>query len=140
MNLLISRFLIASFLPVAMLASSCVPTPGMRLFRAEYRINSRLLLAASYDESDAVPVTDLWKSLAEAPMFTDDQGTPIASTPGDPLKATLTGTIEVRLVHAGNLLSTATVNELRLVRDNPAESAWHLAPGQPDKLTAVATY
>lgn len=117
--------------------SGCVP-PGMRLFQAEYRVDGKLLLVASYDESDSVPVPELWESLAAPPVRVGTTDTGIPADPADPRRAILKGGVEVTLVHAGRRLSSATLGELNLVRDTAGNSLWYLAPGEQAKLKSAA--
>ena len=112
----------------------------MRLFKADYRIGSNLVLSAAYDQSDAVPIKDLWDSLAEVPMSATKGNHPITPDPADPLKAVLSGDIEVSIVHAGDPLSSAKVKQITLKRDSDTSDLWYPDTATLKALTDAATY
>ncbi len=126
-----------SWLPAAaavILFSGCA-NPGMRLLRMEVYQNERLMLRTMFDAPDREGPADFWRRAGAEPFASEDIGLRVKPDADDPLRANLTGSVQIKIVHVDKVMTSATLTNLVLQRTTPAGLQWYLPPEEVQRAT-----
>ena len=113
-----------------------VPAPALanRIISASVTVAGGPTLSAGGGDNGDAPMALVWRRLADMELKPGEGSPAVVPDPADPLRATLTGDIEVR-VNEG----VARVKVLRLVRQTEA-AGWSLAPEDVEATAKFAGY
>jgi hypothetical protein len=120
------------------LLASCAPPPGQMLLDMEVRVDGAHVLTTSFSVSDSAPLKDIWARTGRPPFGADDAASKVTPSPDDPLQATLSGTVGLRIIHVDRLIASAAVTNLELKRDNAANHNWYLSEGELQRVLDAA--
>lgn len=166
----VQRFLF-SIASVATILICQTSANAARLLHVEYEVDGEQILATAYTDGGADAAT-VWRYLSETPNFgtrqevTDEKVdgqpdgrkevvrkfAPFSVDENDPMRATLTGDVVVRILHASQTIAEVKVSELTLIRDDSSEDRWYVPEaevehtamlaglGTPTPATAAATW
>lgn len=125
----LAGFLLLSFEQTALAA---------RAIRLEILLEGEVVASGLYTAGDRTPPEVVWRYLKEPPGFISEEDQKIKADESNPLRAALTGNIEVRLRHVERVLASAKVTHLSLVRPEEARSNWHLPEAEVERLAQIA--
>ncbi len=110
---------------IGALLSSCTP-PGMKLLTLEVRHEGDVVLRTIFDVPDSSTTSEIWDATGREPFSTETAATSVSASEADPLKAKLTGAVEIRIRHGTWAVTRAALTDLTLSRSSPATADWHL--------------
>ncbi|MDA9859061.1 hypothetical protein N9D23_13150 [Rubripirellula sp.] len=113
------------FLFYCALLSGC-SVPGQRLLNMEIYHDDQLVLRTTFDAPDSEPPAELWKYASEEPFSMDDTLPEISAESPTALEATIEGSVQIKIVHGDQIMTSASFETVRLVRGDP-DSGWSLS-------------
>ncbi len=130
-----SAFLVSAF--IAAVIAGC-SFPGMKLLRMEVYQGDELVLRTLFDAPDSEGPAYLWQRAGEEPFASEEEVAQVESDADDPLRATITGTVRVRILHVDNVQTSAALTGLTLVRDSSESSKWYLPESEVQRAKQAA--
>ena len=112
------------FFLCSVLLTGC-SVPGRRLLNMEVYQDNQLVLKTTFDVPDSDPPSEFWQYASEEPFSVDSSLPDLPTDPKAALESTLSGRIEIRLLHGDQLMTSARFESVRLVR-NSRNGKWHL--------------
>jgi len=119
------------------LVTSCLP-PGQKLLKLEVSQGGEIILATLFDADDSSTASEIWDASGERPFATEVAATSLGQSEASPLKAELTGSVEIKITHTTNLQTSATLTGLTLVRSAPASDDWRLPAAEITRAKKAA--
>src|SRR5262245_28814754 len=114
-----------------------MPALAARLLKATVLQDGKVLLQTYYQDGGRENAASVWQYLGKKPIMVEDQPL-VGAEDADPLQARLTGTVVLRFEHAGQVLASAEVTDLRLVRSDPSSTNWFLPPEEVARTAQAA--
>ncbi len=105
---------------------ACGLPPGQKLLTLEIHQAEAIVLETHFDAADTSTTSELWDASGERPVSTQLASPALQPTDADPLRAQLSGPVEIRLVHVDHLEARASLKNLTLVRSSPTADDWRL--------------
>ncbi len=99
--------------------------PGRRLLNMEVYQDNQLVLKTTFDVPDSEPPSEFWEYASEEPFSVDSTLPELPTGSTAALECTLTGLIEIKILHGDQLMTSAKFESVRLVRKSP-DGGWHL--------------
>lgn len=124
-----------------------------RLLEVHYEVGGRTVLVTYYEDDGKPDAATVWRYLGRPPIDVhqamdpsrvDDpepwmlEGPNVPADPADPLHATLSGEISIRMSGANVAKNVVETDRLSLVRDDPTKEAWYLPPGEVERTAKLA--
>lgn len=112
--------------------------PGQKLLKVEITQEGEVVLLTLFDVDDSCTVSEIWDACGERPFATEiaadslDQGEPRS------LETRLTGPVEIRIIHASGIQTSATLTDLTLVRTTLSDNDWRLPPAEIGRAKEAA--
>lgn len=88
--------------------------------------DDQLVLRTTFDAPDSEPPAELWEYASEKPFAVDESLPEISTESPTALEATIEGSVQIKIVHGDQTMTTASFETVRLVRGN-SDSGWHLS-------------
>ena len=107
--------------------------PGRKLLKMEVYQNDQLVLRTVFDAPDSEPPAKLWRRAGQEPSHSEEEVLHVQPDPGDPLHATLKGTIHIKILHTTNPQTMASLTDLKLVRRAADTSKWFLPESEVER-------
>ena len=117
--------------------AGCVP-PGARLLHMEVYRTNQLVLRTMFDAPDREGPMDFWRRAGKEPFASESHLVLVKADEENPLRATLTGQVQIKITHVDKVMTSATLTNLVLVRSTPESLKWHLAPAEVERVKQVA--
>ncbi len=112
--------------------------PGMQLLRMAVRQDDRTVLSTTFDAPDSEGPAKLWAHAGTEPFSTDETLASIPAMANDPLRARLTGAIEITITHVDRVRTRASLTSLELVRSTSSGMSWYLPPEEVERVRKAA--
>lgn len=87
--------------------------------------DDQLVLRTTFDAPDSEPPAELWEYASEEPFTVDDTLPDISTESPTALETTIEGSVQIKIFHGDNVMTSASFETVRLVRENPG-SGWSL--------------
>ncbi len=100
--------------------------------------DDQLILRTTFDAPDSEGPADFWRRAGEEPFAFDENVTRVKHDDGDPLRATLSGAMRIRILHVEDVMTRASLNDLTLMRKTPESSMWYLAEEEVQRAKQAA--
>lgn len=127
--------LIAAF--VALLLTSC-HSPGSRLLDMEVYQNDQLVLRTMFDAPDYEAPAEFWRRAGMKPFAAQEPFARVKADGDNPLRASLTGVVRIKIIHAKQVMTSASLTNLVLLRSAPGSQEWYLAPDECKRAKRAA--
>ena len=108
------------------LLASCGLPPGMKLLHLRVYHGGECVLATDFDVRDTSTVSEIWDAAGRKPFSTQTAAESLGSNKANPLKAKLTGPVEIRISHPASDEISAKLTNLTLQRSSRDSDDWHL--------------
>lgn len=105
---------------------ACGIPRGQKLLTLEIHHAQALVLETHFDADDRSTTSEIWDASGERPFSTQVAAPALQPTDADPLRAELSGPVEIRIVHVDNLEASVRLENLTLVRSSPTADDWRL--------------
>ncbi len=109
------------------LLASCGLPPGMKLLHLRVYHGGECVLATDFDVRDTSTVSEIWDAAGRKPFSTQTAADSLGSNKANPLKAKLTGPVEIRISHPASDEISAKLTNLTLQRSSRVSDDWHLS-------------
>ena len=113
---------------------------GRRLLHMEVYQNDQLVLLTMFDAPDHERAEDFWRRAGLEPFASDPQAARVKADEDNPLRASLTGPVRIRIVHVNRLMTSVSLTNLILLRGSPESPKWYLAPEEIQRARRAASY
>ena len=110
---------------ILFLVTCCLPQ-GQKLLTLEVHKTEALVLETHFDAIDTSTKSEIWDASGERPFSTKVAAPVLHPTNTDPLRAELSGPVEIRIFHVDRLEASARLENLTLVRSTPTAKDWRL--------------
>jgi len=136
----IVRTVLLRWLLIMMAAGLAGPPSALAARRLHFYViqGGKTNLQTIWTSSDATPAAKVWRNLGREPAEVDEPGLAVAPEPGNPLRATLTGEVEIKLTHAIFLLGYCKVTNLILIRRDANSPRWYLPRAEVERTARAA--
>jgi hypothetical protein len=131
-------FLVFAILALVGAGCSSGMPPGMKLLRMEVYQEERLILRTTFDAPDHKEVADFWRRAGERPFASDREFDRVNFTENTPLRAVIQGHVRIRILHVKHVLTSATLENLKLVRETQEDSLWYLPEDEVERVKQAA--
>jgi hypothetical protein len=128
-----TRFGLTLALMPLLLLPACFP--GRKVLTMEVHQNDQLVLRTVFHAPDSESPAKLWRYASQEPSHSEAEVLRVKPDPGDPLHATLKGTIRIRILHTTTLQTTALLTDLELVRRAADTPKWFLPESEVERAT-----
>ena len=122
-------------LPLAVFVLAGCLHPGQRYLHVRVERDGVPILQTEYAVSDSLDAAGMWKSLEGKPFKVVGTTTPEAI---DRQRAVLKGNIKIVILHVDQVMASARVNAVGLVRAPDAEGQWVLPPEEVERTARAA--
>lgn len=112
--------------------------PGQRLLHLEVYQTDQLMLRTTFAAPDRERPADFWRRAGAEPFASDEQVARVKPDDGNPLRATLTGLVRIKILHLDRLMTSVSLTNVVLLRSTPASFRWYLAPEEVQRAKRVA--
>jgi hypothetical protein len=100
--------------------------------------NDQLVLRTTFDAPDREGPADLWLRAGAEPFASDEQVARVEADEVNRLRARLTGSVRINIMHVDHLMTSASLTNLVLLRSTPASLKWYLAPEEVQRAKRAA--
>ena len=108
------------------LLASCGLPPGMKLLHMRVHHGGECVLETNFDVPDSSTVSEIWDAAGRKPFSTQVAAEALGANKANPLKAKLTGPVEIRISHPASDEISAKLTNLTLQRSSRDSDDWHL--------------
>jgi hypothetical protein len=119
------------------LIAGCRPL-GMRLLHMEVYQNDQLVLRTLFNAPDHEGPSDFWRRTGVEPFASEDKVARVKADEHNPLHATLTGSVRIKIMHLDRLMTSASLTNLLLLRSGTESLNWYLAPEEVQRAKRAA--
>lgn len=126
-----------SSLPALLLLMGCA-FPGQRVLHLEVYQGEQLVLRTMFSAPDREGAADFWRRAGLEPFAVEHEGERVRADEANPLRATISGAVRIRIVHGDRLMTSASLTNLVLQREAAEGRKWHLAPEEVARARRVA--
>jgi len=113
---------------------------GMRRLRMEITQGDQVVLSTKFAVPDREPPREFWQKAATVALDFDPKKAQLTVNGANPLRATLSGPVRIRLIHVSNLMTAASLTDLALQRNRPDSGYWTLAPEEIERARRAAGF
>jgi translation initiation factor IF-1 len=82
----------------------------------------------------------LWKHAGREPATSDEKVAQVKADEGRPLHARLTGSIRIKILHGDQVMTSASLQDLELVRRAPDSPGWYLPEKEVQRAKRAAGF
>lgn len=111
----------------AILITGCA-FPGQRVLHLEIYKGEQLVLRTMFSAPDYEGAAEFWLRAGTEPLASEAELALVKADEGHPLRATLTGSVRIKIMHVDRLMTSASLTNLMLLRSAPESLKWYLAP------------
>ena len=98
----------------------------------------QLVLRTLFAAPDREGPADFWRRAGAEPFASEAQAARVKADEENPLRATLTGPVRIKIIHVDRLMTSASVTNLVLLRSGPESLKWYLAPEEAQRAKRAA--
>ncbi len=97
-----------------------------------------LVLTTVFDVPDSSTTSEIWDAAGRKPFSTEAASTSVPAREADPLRARLTGPVEIKITHVTSTVTSAALTDLTLLRSSPDATDWHLPAAEVSRARNAA--
>ena len=114
--------------------------PWVMLLDMEVYLDDKLVLHNSFQVAENTRAPFFWNCSGDLPDYCDKKLNKIKPDKVNPLQATLSGKVVIKIFRARSLMTEAKLDGLTLKRENADSIKWHLTQNEVERAKKAAVY